>query len=200
MSSPADDGRHVLPLGFAGYLPADARRARTPPKPGQPARIFAARTERGVRKPAVRRSRPGNRSNWPITRRPCCTSTRLRPSSSKAASWSSTTRSRWNGSNGTAAPTPPQTTEARNALRPQGAANPHRGRVRQKDAFQLPRGPGVRGRLLHAGLRAFPAQYFPGRQGELKRPLLPEQVRELFGSLSVEQMQIIQDNASSKIW
>jgi ATP-dependent DNA helicase RecQ len=45
----------------------------------------------------------------------------------------------------------------------------------------------------------FLLRYFPGRQGELKRPLLPEQFRELFSSLSVEQMQIIQDNASDKI-
>ncbi|HEX8532421.1 MAG TPA: ATP-dependent helicase, partial [Cytophagales bacterium] len=46
---------------------------------------------------------------------------------------------------------------------------------------------------------AFLLRYFPGRQGELKRPLLPEQFRELFSSLSVEQMQIIQDNAGDKI-
>jgi ATP-dependent DNA helicase RecQ len=46
---------------------------------------------------------------------------------------------------------------------------------------------------------AFLKKYFPGRQGEIKRPLLPEKFKELFGNLSTEQLKIINDNVSGKI-
>ncbi len=45
----------------------------------------------------------------------------------------------------------------------------------------------------------FLQKYFPARQGEIKRALTPAKFKELFGSLSTEQLAIIKDNVNEKV-
>lgn len=47
--------------------------------------------------------------------------------------------------------------------------------------------------------KAFLKKYFPGRSDEITRPLTPKKFKAIFGSLSTEQLQIIQDNQSEYI-
>ncbi|QHT66185.1 RecQ family ATP-dependent DNA helicase [Rhodocytophaga rosea] len=47
--------------------------------------------------------------------------------------------------------------------------------------------------------KAFLKKYFPGRSNEISRPLTPKKFKAIFGSLSTEQLQIIQDNQSKHI-
>lgn len=54
------------------------------------------------------------------------------------------------------------------------------------DYFKLPNG-------------EFVSKYFPKRQKEIKRPITPEKFRQVFGTLSTEQLQIIKDDKNNKI-
>ena len=45
----------------------------------------------------------------------------------------------------------------------------------------------------------FIGKYFPKRQKEIKRPITPEKFRQVFGTLSPEQLQIVKDDNSNKI-
>ncbi len=45
----------------------------------------------------------------------------------------------------------------------------------------------------------FISKYFPKRKKEIKRPITPEKFRQIFGTLSPEQLQIIKDDKNDKI-